>query len=165
MSYTFPNTLASTKPKFFIHGERDEIFPLKQVRDFYGRCAEPRELVHGAAHALVHEAGDVLGRGGLDSRPGAPGLSRRRIARVVRHHLDGHAARLEGLEGEGVDELLQRHPVLETLGHGDGETGQDPLQGCPLLGQVDEDLPQPSVLIFAGVEIDLVTADDRLLRR
>jgi alpha/beta superfamily hydrolase len=42
----------STKPKFLIHGERDEIFPLKQIRDFYGRCAEPKELVviDGADH-------------------------------------------------------------------------------------------------------------------
>ena len=29
MSYTFPNTLASTKPKFFMQGEADEVCPLE----------------------------------------------------------------------------------------------------------------------------------------
>ena len=35
----------ATKPKFFIHGERDEICPLKQMREFYARASEPKELV------------------------------------------------------------------------------------------------------------------------
>jgi len=35
----------STKPKFFIHGEFDELCPLKAMREFYARCAEPKELV------------------------------------------------------------------------------------------------------------------------
>ena len=35
----------STKPKFFIQGERDEICPLKDMREFYARAAEPKELV------------------------------------------------------------------------------------------------------------------------
>ena len=35
----------SAKPKFFIHGERDEICPLKDMREFYARAAEPKELV------------------------------------------------------------------------------------------------------------------------
>jgi fermentation-respiration switch protein FrsA (DUF1100 family) len=35
----------STKPKFFIQGERDEICPLKEMREFYARAAEPKELV------------------------------------------------------------------------------------------------------------------------
>ena len=36
---------ASPKAKFFIHGERDEICPLKDMREFYARAAEPKELV------------------------------------------------------------------------------------------------------------------------
>ncbi len=35
----------STTPKFFIHGERDELCPLKDMRAFYARCADPKELV------------------------------------------------------------------------------------------------------------------------
>jgi alpha/beta superfamily hydrolase len=35
----------SPKPKFFIHGERDEICPLKDIREFYARAEEPKELV------------------------------------------------------------------------------------------------------------------------
>ena len=34
----------SAKPKFFIHGERDEICSLKEMREFYARAAEPKEL-------------------------------------------------------------------------------------------------------------------------
>jgi uncharacterized protein len=43
--YDFEPVRISPKPKFFIHGERDEIGPLKDLRAFYARCAEPKELV------------------------------------------------------------------------------------------------------------------------
>jgi alpha/beta superfamily hydrolase len=43
--YDFGVVERSTKPKFFIHGEFDELCPLKDVREFYARCAEPKELV------------------------------------------------------------------------------------------------------------------------
>jgi uncharacterized protein len=43
--YDFGAVAASTKPKFFIHGERDEVCPLKDMREFYARAAEPKELV------------------------------------------------------------------------------------------------------------------------
>jgi alpha/beta superfamily hydrolase len=45
MNYSFPNTLASTKPKFFIQGEADEVCPLEGMWQFYGRLSEPKELV------------------------------------------------------------------------------------------------------------------------
>src|SRR5947199_6127200 len=50
--YDFEAVRQSTKPKFFVHGERDEICPLKTVREFYARAAEPKELVviDGADH-------------------------------------------------------------------------------------------------------------------
>jgi alpha/beta superfamily hydrolase len=55
----------STKPKFFIQGERDEVCPLKEMREFYARCAEPKELVviDGADHLFdgkVLEVGDAI---------------------------------------------------------------------------------------------------------
>jgi alpha/beta superfamily hydrolase len=43
--YDFGAAERSTKPKFFIQGEFDEICPLKTMREFYARCAEPKELV------------------------------------------------------------------------------------------------------------------------
>jgi alpha/beta superfamily hydrolase len=43
--YDFSAAGASTKPKFLIHGERDEICSLREVREFYARAAEPKELV------------------------------------------------------------------------------------------------------------------------
>jgi uncharacterized protein len=43
--YDFGAVERSATPKFFIHGELDEICPLKAVREFYARCAEPKELV------------------------------------------------------------------------------------------------------------------------
>jgi len=43
--YDYSGVAASGKAKFFIHGEFDEICPLKDVREFYARCAEPKDLV------------------------------------------------------------------------------------------------------------------------
>jgi uncharacterized protein len=43
--YDFGAVAASDKAKFFIHGEFDELAPLKEMREFYARCAEPKDLV------------------------------------------------------------------------------------------------------------------------
>jgi len=45
MDYAFPRTLASTKPKFFVQGEADEVCPLAAMWAFYGRLEEPKEIV------------------------------------------------------------------------------------------------------------------------
>ena len=65
MSYTFPNTLASTKPKFFVQGEADEVCPLEGMWAFYARLEEPKELVviDGADHLFegkTQEVGEAL---------------------------------------------------------------------------------------------------------
>jgi uncharacterized protein len=43
--YDFETVRVSTKAKFFIQGEFDEICPLKDMQQFYARCEEPKELV------------------------------------------------------------------------------------------------------------------------
>lgn len=43
--YDFSVAVDSGKPIFVIHGERDEIASLKDVRAFYARLKEPKELV------------------------------------------------------------------------------------------------------------------------
>jgi alpha/beta superfamily hydrolase len=43
--YDFEAVRTSAKPKFFIQGERDELCPLKEMQEFYGRSADPKELV------------------------------------------------------------------------------------------------------------------------
>jgi len=43
--YDFSNTQTSTKPKFFVHGEADEICPVQDMWKFYGALPEPKELV------------------------------------------------------------------------------------------------------------------------
>jgi alpha/beta superfamily hydrolase len=63
--YDFEAVAESPKPKFFIQGERDEICPLKTMREFYARAAEPKELVviDGADHLFdgkVSEVGDAV---------------------------------------------------------------------------------------------------------
>jgi len=63
--YDFEPVGASPKPKFFIHGERDEIGPLKELRAFYARAADPKELVviDGTDHLFdgkVAEVADAL---------------------------------------------------------------------------------------------------------
>jgi hypothetical protein len=65
MDYSFPNTLASTKPKFFLQGEADEVCPLEAMWKFYGRLDEPKELVviDAADHLFAgktQEAGEAL---------------------------------------------------------------------------------------------------------
>ena len=59
--YDFEAVAHSTKPKFFIHGERDELIPIKLMREFYARCAEPKELVviDSADHLFDGKVGEV----------------------------------------------------------------------------------------------------------
>jgi uncharacterized protein len=64
-NYTFENTLASTKPKFFVQGESDEVCPLEGMWTFYGKLEEPKELVvvDAAGHLFegkAEEVGDAL---------------------------------------------------------------------------------------------------------
>ena len=63
--YRFENTLRSTKPKFFVQGEADEVCPLEGMWKFYAALQEPKELVviDGADHLFdgkTAEAGEAL---------------------------------------------------------------------------------------------------------
>jgi alpha/beta superfamily hydrolase len=63
--YGFEPLLTSAKPKFFIHGERDELISIKEMRRFYARLPEPKELVEidGASHLFegrTSEVGDAV---------------------------------------------------------------------------------------------------------
>ena len=59
--YDFAAAARSAKPKFLIHGEADELIPLKQVREFYARLEDPKELVEidRANHLFDGQAGEV----------------------------------------------------------------------------------------------------------
>jgi alpha/beta superfamily hydrolase len=59
--YDWDAVRTSPKAKFFIHGERDEISPLKDMREFYARAMEPKELVviDGADHLFDGRVTDV----------------------------------------------------------------------------------------------------------
>jgi alpha/beta superfamily hydrolase len=61
MEYTFPNTLESTKPKFFVQGEADEVCPLEGMWAFYAKLREPKDLVviDGADHLFEGQATEV----------------------------------------------------------------------------------------------------------
>jgi alpha/beta superfamily hydrolase len=43
--FDFESVGRSGKAKFFIQGERDELCPLRDMQQFYGRAEEPKELV------------------------------------------------------------------------------------------------------------------------
>ena len=45
VGYDFSQTRVSTKPKFFVHGEADDICPVQDMWKFYGALPEPKELV------------------------------------------------------------------------------------------------------------------------
>ena len=63
--YDLSAVARSHKPKFLIHGEADELIPLKEMRRFYGSLEEPKELVvvDAADHLFdghVSEVGDAV---------------------------------------------------------------------------------------------------------
>ena len=63
--YDYDAIAASEKAKFFVHGERDEICSLKQIRELYARASEPKELVviDAADHLFdgkTSEVGDAV---------------------------------------------------------------------------------------------------------
>jgi alpha/beta superfamily hydrolase len=63
--YSFERTLESTKPKFLIQGDLDELCPLKDLWAFYAKLKEPKEIVtiSGASHLFegrTEELGDAL---------------------------------------------------------------------------------------------------------
>ena len=59
--YDFEAVRTSPKPKFFIQGEFDEVCPLKEMRAFYARAADPKELVviDGADHLFDGKVSQV----------------------------------------------------------------------------------------------------------
>jgi alpha/beta superfamily hydrolase len=59
--YEFASVKLSTKPKFIVHGEADELIPLKAVREFYAHLQEPKELVEidRANHLFDGQASEV----------------------------------------------------------------------------------------------------------
>jgi alpha/beta superfamily hydrolase len=64
-AYAFDATLASTKPKFLVQGDLDELCPVKDLWAFYARLQEPKELVliDGANHLFegkTREVGEAL---------------------------------------------------------------------------------------------------------
>ena len=63
--YDFSSVLKSTKPKFFVQGEADDICPIQDMWTFYGALPEPKELVviDGADHLFdghTTEVGEAL---------------------------------------------------------------------------------------------------------
>jgi uncharacterized protein len=64
-AYDFSPVVSAAKPTFLIHGEFDEIVPVRDVRKFYGALSEPKELVviDAADHLFdgkVTEVGDAI---------------------------------------------------------------------------------------------------------
>ena len=59
--YEFTEMKTSTKPTFVVHGESDELIPLKAVRQFYAALQDPKEFVEidRANHLFDGQAGEV----------------------------------------------------------------------------------------------------------
>ena len=63
--YEFDAVRVSPTPKFFVHGERDQICGIREIQQFYARCEEPKELVviDAADHLFdgkTSEVGDAI---------------------------------------------------------------------------------------------------------
>jgi len=61
LGYDFTNTLKSTKAKFFVQGEADDICPVQDMWKYYGQLPEPKELVviDAADHLFDGHASEV----------------------------------------------------------------------------------------------------------
>jgi alpha/beta superfamily hydrolase len=59
--FEYGSVKLSTKPKFIVHGESDELIPLRAVREFYAQLQEPKELVEidRANHLFDGQASEV----------------------------------------------------------------------------------------------------------
>jgi len=59
--YGFDRTLESTKPKFLVQGDLDQLCPLKDMWAFYASLKEPKELViiDGATHLFDSKTSEV----------------------------------------------------------------------------------------------------------
>lgn len=59
--YDYSQVVSSNKPTFLVHGERDELASLKDIRKFYASLPEPKELVviDGANHVFDGKASEV----------------------------------------------------------------------------------------------------------
>ena len=59
--YGFALTAESDKPKFFVHASLDEICPFKDLRVFYAKAKDPKELavIDGANHLFEGRAMEV----------------------------------------------------------------------------------------------------------
>jgi alpha/beta superfamily hydrolase len=63
--YDYSPVVTAGKPTFLIHGERDELISLKEIRTLYAQLSEPKELVviDAADHLFdgkVSEVGDAI---------------------------------------------------------------------------------------------------------
>jgi alpha/beta superfamily hydrolase len=60
-TYTFDHTLVTTKPKFLVQGEADELCPIEAMWAFYAKLHEPKELVviDMANHLFEGQAAEV----------------------------------------------------------------------------------------------------------
>jgi len=66
-------------------------------------------------------------------------------------------------EGEGIDIFVERHAVLQAERDPRSRIVEERAQRRAFLVHVDEDLAEPAVVVFAGAQVNLVAADDRLL--
>jgi uncharacterized protein len=59
--YDYSSVIAAQKPTFLVHGEHDELIPVKEVRKFYALLPEPKELVviDSADHLFDGKASEV----------------------------------------------------------------------------------------------------------
>ena len=75
-----------------------------------------------------------------------------------------HAGGLKFGEGKRVDKFIERHTILQADGDCDGEIIHHRPEARALLVHIDEDFAQLAVLILTGAQIDLMSANNCLLR-
>lgn len=86
--YDYSAVLDSAKPKFFIQGDRDDLCPLRDLRVFYAKLREPKDLVvienadhlfDGHTNAVAGAIEDLLGDFTTNDRGRGPGTGDRGV--------------------------------------------------------------------------------------
>ena len=75
-----------------------------------------------------------------------------------------HSSWLKSGEGESVHEFIERHAILQTDRDRDGEIIHHRAEARTLFVHINEDFAQLAILIFTSAQIDLMPANNRLLR-
>ena len=124
--------MTAGKPSFIIHGECDELIPLKEIRKFYGQLPEPKELVviDGADHLFDGKVTEV-GDGHRGSAAGLRWLTRSSCQPCERRSAKRRQVRFDRLDQTSWQRSVMREALNRAPGVAASEI-EDVILGCAM---------------------------------